>query len=343
MQRVKMQDVARAAGVSTMTVSRALRRDGRIAPATRRRILKIVQHLGYVPDRTAASFSTRKSGFVGALVPSLNNTHFAETAAGLQNALQPAGLQLLLGNTNYQKELAEKLIETMLERRPEAMIVTYDDHTPRARRLLVEAGIPVVEIWELPRRPIGHVVGFSNRTAAAAMTQHLIDLGRTRIAFLGEADDKGTRGAERRKGFTDAIHAAGGDHRRQMNFARPPINMMQGRDAMAALLDRWPDTDAVMCVSDPCAFGALSACQIRSIDVPGQIAIAGFGDFEISHCAVPDISTISVSGLMIGGQAGALVLELLHQQSDGLVQSPRIIKVAALPVVRASTQAGRSS
>ncbi len=340
MQRIKMQDVARAAGVSTMTVSRALRRDGRIAPGTRRRILKIVQDLGYVPDRTAASFSTRKSGFVGALVPSLNNTHFAETAAGLQNALQPAGLQLLLGNTNYLKDLAEKLIETMLERRPEAMVVTYDDHTPRARRLLIEAGIPVVEIWELPRHPIGHVVGFSNRRAAAAMTQHLIDLGRTRIAFLGEADDKGTRGSERRKGFMDAVRAAGLGHQRQLNFARPPINMMQGRDAMTALLQRWPDTDAVLCVSDPCAYGALSACQIGGIDVPGQIAIAGFGDFEISHCAVPSISTVSVSGLTIGAQTGALVLELLDPPSDRPLQSPRIILVDALPVVRGSTLAG---
>jgi LacI family transcriptional regulator, gluconate utilization system Gnt-I transcriptional repressor len=118
MQRVKMSDVARAAGVSTMTVSRALRQDGRIAPETRRKIQRLVQELGYVPDRTAAGFSSRRSGFVGVLVPSLNNTHFAETAVGLQNELHPAGLHMLLGHTSYLKARAEQLVETMLERRP---------------------------------------------------------------------------------------------------------------------------------------------------------------------------------------------------------------------------------
>jgi LacI family transcriptional regulator, gluconate utilization system Gnt-I transcriptional repressor len=336
MHRLKMRDIAKAAGVSVMTVSRALRRDGRIAPATRDRIVKIVQELGYVPDRAAASFSTRKSGFVGVLVPSLNNTHFAETVAGLQHVLHPAGVQMLLGYTNYQKDLTETLIETMLERRPEAMIITYDDHTPRARRLLIESGIPVIEIWELPRRPIGHVVGFSNRRAATAMTQHLIGLGRRHIAFIGESDDDGTRGAERRKGFVDAMQAAGLDPTRQVNEMPPPIGMMQGRDAMQTLLTRWPDTDAVMCVSDPCAYGALSHCQMARIKVPGRIAIAGFGGFEISRCSVPGISTILISGETIGEQSGALVLELL-QSAPGATK-PRIIEVDAMTVERESTR-----
>ena len=102
MARIKMTDVAKAASVSAMTVSRALKHDGRIAPATRQRILKVVADLGYVPDRIAGSFSSQRSGFVGVLVPSLNNPHFAETAAGLQDVLNPAGLQLLIGHTNYR-------------------------------------------------------------------------------------------------------------------------------------------------------------------------------------------------------------------------------------------------
>lgn len=333
MARIKMQDVAAAAGVSTMTVSRALKHDGRIAPATRRRILKIVSDLGYVTDRIAGSFSSQRSGFVGVLVPSLNNPHFAETAAGLQEVLTPAGLQMLLGHTNYQRQTAERLIETMLERRPEAMIVTFDDHTERARQLLTAAGIPVIEIWEQPRKPIGHVVGFSNRAAAAAMTQHLIASGRRHIGYIGEAHDAGTRGAERRKGFVDAMKGGGLDAGRRVALVAPPISMMDGRAAMAALLDRWPDTEAVMCVSDPAAFGALSACVLRGCDVPGDVAIAGFGDFEISRSALPAISTVSVSGVEIGTRAGTLLLELLRSKSS----APQVVTVDAHPVVRASS------
>jgi LacI family transcriptional regulator, gluconate utilization system Gnt-I transcriptional repressor len=337
MQRVKMSDVARAAGVSTMTVSRALRQDGRIAPETRRKIQRLVRELGYVPDRTAARFSSRRSGFVGVLVPSLNNTHFAETAAGLQNALHPAGLQMLLGYTNYQREQAEQLIETMLERRPEAMVVTYDDHTPRARRLLVQASIPVIEIWEVPPKPIGHVVGFSNRTAAAKITQHLIDLGRDKIGFIGEAQDTGTRGSQRRLGFLDAVRAAGLDDSRLVATSLPPIGMLQGRDAMSMLMRERPDTDAVLCVSDPCAFGAVSACQVAGIIIPDRVAIAGFGNFEISQCAVPAISTITVSGLTIGNETAQLIQRLLTGNLATRNTPPQTILVDASVEIRGST------
>jgi LacI family transcriptional regulator, gluconate utilization system Gnt-I transcriptional repressor len=337
MQRVKMSDVARAAGVSTMTVSRALRQDGRIAPETRRKIQRLVQELGYVPDRIAAGFSSRRSGFVGVLVPSLNNTHFAETAVGLQNELHPAGLHMLLGHTSYLKARAEQLVETMLERRPEAMVVTYDDHTPRTRRLLSEAGIPVIEIWEVPPKPIGHVVGFSNRKAAATMTRHLIDLGRRKIGFIGEANDNGTRGAQRRLGFLDAVRAAGLDGSRMITTAEPPIGMLQGRDAMSMLMRRWPDTDAVLCVSDPCAFGAVSACQLAGIAIPDEIAVAGFGDFEISKCSVPAISTISVSGLTIGTEAAHLLRRLLTGDPAMSKLPAQTIVVPSVVEVRGST------
>jgi LacI family gluconate utilization system Gnt-I transcriptional repressor len=335
-KRTKMADVAKAAGVSTMTVSRALKRDGSIAPATRRRIQKVVEQLGYVPDRLAGSFSSQRSGFVGVLVPSLNNPHFAETVAGLQDALSDAGLEVLLGHTGYRAAQAERLIESMMQRRPEAMIITYDDHTMRSRELLIGADIPVIEIWEHPARPIGHVVGFSNRQAAADMTRHLIQIGRRRIGYIGEADDTGTRGAERQKGFMDAMKAAGLERKRRTATVAPPINMAQGRAAMLELLERWPDTDAVMCVSDPAAFGALTACQMTGRAVPQDIAIAGFGDFEISRCALPAISTVVVDGHAIGRQTGLLVRDLL----SGTATSTRVITVPAIATARDSSRAG---
>jgi LacI family gluconate utilization system Gnt-I transcriptional repressor len=334
-KRIKMADVANAAGVSAMTVSRALKRDASIAPATRRRIQEIVDQLGYVPDRLAGGFSSQRSGFVGVLVPSLNNPHFAETVAGLQDALSDAGLQVLFGHTGYRAIQAERLIESMLQRRPEAMIITYDDHTARSRDLLVGANIPVIEIWEHPAKPLGHVVGFSNRQAAADMTRHLIEIGRRRIGYIGEADDTGTRGAERRKGFMDAMKAAGLDTRRRIATVRPPINMAQGRVATLELLSRWPDTDAVVCVSDPAAFGALTACQVVGRHVPNDIALAGFGDFEISRCSLPSISTVVVDGYAIGWQTGMLVRDLLFGSSTAL----RVIKIPTRVVARESTGA----
>ena len=333
-----MTDVALAAGVSVMTVSRALKPDTRVAPRTRALVLKVVKELGYVPDLLAGGLSSKRSGFVSLLVPSLNNPHFAETVMGMKRVLEPAGLQVLLGFTNYQAREEERLVEWMLKRRPEAIVLTYDGHTTRTREILKSSGIPVIEIWEKPAKPIEHVVGFSNRKAARDMTASLITLGYQRIAYIGESSDAGTRGDQRRRGFEEAMRQAGLDSERQIAYAPPPIGMAQGREAFSALINRYPDTEAVMCVSDPCAFGALTYCLERGWKIPQRIAIAGFGAFEISACCVPSISTLAVNGEEIGVKAATLILELIDPISATTKTSgARFLEIGTRPILRAST------
>ena len=131
-----MADVAELAGVSTMTVSRALRKGSSISEKTRRKIMKAVDELGYVLDQTAGTLSSKRSGFIAALVPSINNSNFADTARGLTEAIENTDLQLLLGYTDYLIEKEEWLVESMLMRRPEGVIVTGGAHADRTRRLL---------------------------------------------------------------------------------------------------------------------------------------------------------------------------------------------------------------
>ncbi len=195
---MRMRDIAKAVGVSTMTVSRALRADASVAPATREAILQAVHDLGYVPDLAAGGLSSRRSRFVAILVPSLNNPHFSETVLGLSKRLDEAGLQLLIGDTDYRREREEALVHAFLSRKPEAIVLTPDGHTPRTLRLLADAGIPVIEIWEEPEQPVQHVVGFSNRRAMRALVESLAASGYRRMTFVGESDDEGTRGAARR-------------------------------------------------------------------------------------------------------------------------------------------------
>ncbi|TIN15557.1 MAG: LacI family DNA-binding transcriptional regulator, partial [Mesorhizobium sp.] len=173
------------AGVSTMTVSRALREGSRVSKATREKIMAAVNDLGYVLDQSAGTLSSRKTGFVAAMVPSLNNSNFADTARGITDELESTGLQLLLGYTDYTVEKEEKLIEAMLRRRPEGIIVTGGAHTERARRLLNNAGIPVVETWELPSKPIDQVVGFSNEEAMRLLVKTLARKGYRKFGYIG--------------------------------------------------------------------------------------------------------------------------------------------------------------
>ncbi|MCA6111244.1 substrate-binding domain-containing protein [Bradyrhizobium cenepequi] len=163
----------------------------------------------------------------------------------------------------------------------------------------------------------------------------LIAKGYRNIAFIGETNDRGTRGAQRRAGVKDALKAANIDDSRFLAFAPPPITMTQGAQALAEVLQRWPDTNAVICVSDPCAFGVVSACQRRGIQVPRDLAIAGFG--EISRTASPTITTVVVDAQVVGRKTGELILELKAADLRGAQLPPQCIEISALPLEREST------
>jgi LacI family gluconate utilization system Gnt-I transcriptional repressor len=310
-----MADVAQRAGVSKMTVSRALSGQN-VSLATRERVLAVIAELGYVPDASAGALSTGRSGFVAALVPTLSNSNFADTARGLTDALAPAGLQLLLGFTEYRPEREEELVRAMLARRPEAVVLTGGDHAPATRSMLRQAGLPVLETWEQPPEPLGCAVGFSNAEAATLMVRHLAGRGYRRIAFLGGESGLDRRGAERERGYAEAV-AALGLPVRIIHHGIPPLSMQHGAEAVARLIQEFPDSDAAFCVSDLFAFGAIMACQRQGWAVPGRLAVAGFGDFEISRICYPSITTIGVDAHALGLRAGQALLEALGARRQG--------------------------
>ena len=328
-KRPTMLDIARAAGVSPMTVSRAFRNDGSVMEKTRAAVSRAAEDLGYVFDSTASNLRSQRTGFVAAIIPSINNANFADTVRGLTEGVGEVGQQILLGSTGYDIHREEELIEQLLRRRPDAIVVTGGKHTPRARRLLENAAIPVVETWDLPESPIEHVVGFSNAEAVQGLVDHIVASGRRRIAFLGGDADRDTRGADRRAGFIAAMRRHGLEGTRLIDAGTPPISMREGAQAMAGLLAAMPDTEAVICVSDLSAFGALTECQRRGIDVPGRIAIAGFGDYEIAAICVPALTTINPYPYEIGRRAAAIIVEALA----GGIAAPRsaVIAPALLP------------
>ena len=319
-----------------MTVSRALRDDSPVNKDTRARILQVVREMNYVPDQMAGSLTTKKSGFVAVLVPSLNNLHFAETVQALTDVLEEFGHQILLGYTNYSASREEKLIETMLRRRPEAVVLSYDGHSDRTLQLLTDAQIPVVELWERPEEPVNHTIGFSNRAAAAAMTRTLLGQGYTRIVFLSEGGDDWTRGAARRAGYLDAIAEVSDLEPRVMQTGKPPLSIEQGAAVVPDLLQRFPDADCIFCVSDMAAFGVQSRLMALGHAVPDDIGVAGFGNFEVSRFASPAISTVVVDPHRIGRETGALIGKLLSD--DAQSGSPIHVDVDPVPVLRASTR-----
>ena len=319
---VTMQTIADLAGVSAMTVSRALKTDALVSRETRERVLAVVRRTGYLPDATARVFATRRSGFVAVLMPALNHSNFADTLHGMSEVFDAAGLQMLLGDTRYMLSREESLIAELLQRRPEAIVLTGGVHTARSRRMLTNAAIPIVETWDLPAEPLGSVVGFSNREAGAAMARYLHTRGRRRIGYIGGATSRDARGAQRRTGFLSAMRELGLPRARTVGVGKPPSSMSQGAEGLELMLSQWPDTDAIVCVSDLLAFGVLSECQRRGIDVPGQIALAGFGDFEVARVCHPRLTTIAVDCRGIGRLAAEIALRALEAKKRGETPKP---------------------
>lgn len=330
-----MSDVARVAGVSKMTVSRVLA-GHRVADKTRERVRQAIDKLGYVADAAAGALSSGRSEFVAVLVPSLSSSNFSDTVRGLTTALEPHGLQLLLGDTDYALDREERLVRSLLRHQPRCIALTGAQHTDATRKLLERSGIPVVEMWDLPSQPIDTAVGFSNVRAARAMVRHLADRGYRRIGFLGGASALDTRGLDRLKGYRAEIKALGLSEPRVVRLGDSPITMSHGAPAMAALLSQWPDTDAVMCVSDMSAFGAIMECHRRGLSVPGDMAVAGFGNFEVAACCHPTITTVSVDPYGIGLRTGQALLAALEARDAGVEAASQSIRIDFEIVARES-------
>ena len=308
--RVTMRDVARAVDVSPMTVSRALRGDETVSTKTRAQIEEAARRLGYVYDTTAQAFRTKKSGFVAVTLPSINNANFAETFRGLSDGLKESGLQLLLGSTNYSVANEEQLVRQLLTRNPEAIVLTGGHHTDVTCELLQASRVPVIETWDLPAKPLGHVVGFSNAAAMELVVAHLVERGHSKLAFIGAGQGEDLRGAARRDGAIAAAERLGLPEIEVIEAGPAPISMKQGADVVARLGTTISSFDAVICVADPVAFGVLSECRRLGLDVPGDLAITGFGKFDVSQVSYPQITTVAVHATEIGRAVAEILCAL---------------------------------
>ena len=180
-RRATLSDVAAHAGVSAVTVSRALRHPQMVSPDLRARVQRAVEALGYIPNQLASALASSRTGTIGVLIQSLTNGVFADYLKALHDAFLPAGFQVVVLNSRYSAEEEDKAIATLLGQHPEALILAGIDQSEHARRMLAQSGVPVVQTMELTDDPIDINIGFSQFGAGHAATDHLLALGRRRI------------------------------------------------------------------------------------------------------------------------------------------------------------------
>lgn len=312
---VRLKEVAEAAGVSTITVSRCLNNPGRVSARTRERVLVVARRLGYIPNRLASSLVSSRTGLIGAIVPTIGNPIHAETLQAATDILSPAGYRILLGDTGYSVTREEELVETFLGHRVDGMLITGASHTEGCAALLRRAGVPVVETFEFTANPIDCAVGFSNGEAAAALVRHLAGRDRRRIAFVEHARIDDSRMNARRDGAMAEGRTLGRPLDLYAIDSDPGTGL--GGEVIDRILAAAPDTDAVIFAGHQVAVGAIRHALDRGIDVPRRLAIVSFGDSPISRWIKPALTTMRFPMREMGEEAARLLLQRMGGHSAG--------------------------
>jgi LacI family gluconate utilization system Gnt-I transcriptional repressor len=313
-KRTTLSDVAQRSGVSAVTVSRVLRHPEMVSNELRAKVERAVAELGYIPNRLASALASARTHIIGVVVPSLTNGVFADYLRALHDIFLPAGFQIIVSNARYSDEEEERAIATLLGHHPEAMIVAGIDQTPRARALLTNAGIPIVQTMEITDTPIDINIGVSQRGAGAAATRYLYDLGHRRIGQISARLDPRSR--RRIEGYRQVMDEVGIDDSELLATTPRPSTVRLGAELFAELFGRNPDMEALFCCNDDLALGALFECHRRGIAVPSDISIIGFNDLEFCASAFPSLSTVAIPRYEMAARSANITLDLIRGSGE---------------------------
>jgi LacI family gluconate utilization system Gnt-I transcriptional repressor len=268
---------------------------------------------------------------VALLVPALSNALFVDLLEAAQRTLARAGYHTLIGVTHYDAVEEEELLRSQLLHRPAGILVTGFDRSDRTRQLIAGTGVPCVHLMETSGAPGVYSVGLSQRDAGRAMTRHLLDQGRRRIAFAAAQLDPRT--LQRLEGWRDAMREAG-LHAATLEWLNPaPSSIALGSVMFEQIVGQNPPVDAIFFCNDDLAQGALLSALRAGIPVPQRVAVAGYNDLTGSDQMVPPLTTVRTPRAEIGSEAAAMLLQLMRGES---VARP-CIDLGFEIVVRAST------
>ena len=327
-QGFTVHDIARLAGVSAMTVSRTLNHPEKVSPAVLARVREVVARTGFVPNGMARGLRSSKARLVAAVLPTLVGPVFQETIRALNEALDEQGYQLMIGQSGYDASREDALLDAIIRRRPDGIVLTGIMHSPEGRRQLLASGIPVVETWDLTPTPIDMLVGFSHEQIGQSVCHFLHSRGYRHPALISAGDERARRRIE---GFQGMSRTLGLDEA-PTHLVPAPTTLGSGRAGLAAVLDAHPHTDAVFCSSDMLALGVLIEAQARGLAVPGQLGVVGLGDLELAASLQPALTTVRIDGTRIGRTAAQYIVE----RAEGRSVSEPIVDIGFEIIERAS-------
>lgn len=312
--KVSLSEVARASGVSKMTASRVLRGEGGYSEKTKDKVMAQVSELGYLPNRLATVFAgDQNSTFVGVSIPELGNEVFAHVLEGIDRKLGSFGHQTVLGLTQHTHEEEENWIKTVLSWQPAGLILTGRSHSPQALEMLNNAGIPIVEIWDLNSSPLDMSVGINHFDCGFDMGRYLVGCGYMKLGYVGTLHDTADAATARLDGFSKAISNGGGEVSKQLCL-HDTASFYPGYYGTEQLLAADNEVECIFYQNDSMAFGGLQYCNGLGLSVPKDIGIAGWGDLPIASVMHKRLTSVHVPHLKLGQTAAEMMIARLSNE-----------------------------
>ena len=334
---VTIKDIARAAGVSHPTVSRALNNHPAISEATRERIIKLAKEMGYVPNATARGLKTSRTRALGVILRHIDDPFWSEVLDGVDSVLHPEGYSLFIASTHNEKQREREVVQTMMQRGVDGIILLSPDFREEQFHILNSYDFPMVMVNNEGAGECQYLIYNDDVYGARLITQHLITMGHTRIAYLGKRNTESDR--NRLKGFRTEMQIAGLPVDEQYIFHVPAGNPIGGREGAEYLLSLDQIPSAIVCYNDALAIGVYNYLREKGLRIPQDISITGFDNISIAAYLSPPLTTLHQYKFELGEGAARMMLEVLsnrQQKERGNAPSKKVSLKGDLRI-RAST------
>ena len=308
-----LEDVARKADVSTATVSRCLSKPETVKGSTRERVLNIVRELGYTPNFGARVMASRRTGTIGAVIPTMDNAIFAKGIQAFQEEISRRGANLLVASSSYEKAREAEQIRSLISRGVDGLLLIGDARSPDVYDYLDKRLVPYVLAWNYRARAAHTYVGFDNAQAAYDMTCLVIEHGHRRIGMIAGITDGNDRALHRLQGVRRAIADHGIDES-DFFVTEAPYGLEAAGDALDLIADLHPGATAVICGNDVLAVGAILRAKAKGLCVPADLSVTGFDNIELSTVVEPGVTTVHVPHRRMGTSAAAVLFAAMGEQ-----------------------------
>jgi DNA-binding LacI/PurR family transcriptional regulator len=331
-----IKDIARHAGVSHTTVSRALNHNPLISDQTTKRIQEIATELGYYPSAAARSLKTNRSRALGVIVSHISDPYFSEVLQGIDDVAQENGYSLFIASAQHDPVRENSIVQTMREHRVDGVILCSPNFTTEQSNQLNSYNIPIVALNNQSSEGYRFAIYHDDVDGSRQICQHLISLGHHKISYLGNAM-AGRTTQERLAGFKGAMEEADLPVRSEYIHQVSGNNPEQGLEGAEYYINLPERPTAVICYNDLVAIGVLKGLHQRGLRVPEDMSVTGFDNIMYSDYTRPPLTTIDQPKRFLGAEAARLMFTQLNIDSSSLLNETRIKRLQGLLFIRQST------